>query len=51
MDTAISRHVGLHHDFDVHMVQFIALEHVPIHARGGNIDQLLLQLEARGIKL
>lgn len=46
IETAVSRHVGLHHSFDLHIIKFTALEHVPIHVRGGSVDQTLLQLEA-----
>lgn len=49
MTTAVSRHVGLEHDFDTIMIRFTALEHVPAHVRGGNIDFTFLQLETRWI--
>lgn len=49
MTTAVSRHVGLEHNFDINMIKFTALEHVPIHVRGGSIDHTLLQLETRWI--
>lgn len=50
MKTSVSRHVGLYHNFDLHMIRFVALEHAPTHVRGGSIDQKLLQLEARWIR-
>lgn len=48
METSVS--VGLYHNFDLHMIKFVVLEHVPTHVRGGSIDQKLLQLEARWIR-
>lgn len=47
--TAINRHVALQHDFDPKVICFPTLEHVPVHARGGGIDQKLLQLETMWI--
>ena len=49
MTTALNRHVGCLHDFDLNAVSFSALEHVPIHVRGGGIDQTLHQLETKWI--
>lgn len=49
MDTAFSRHVGLQHNFDINMIKFMALKHVPMQVRGGSIDQTLLQLKTRWI--
>lgn len=49
MDTAISRHVGIYHDFNPNVIKFLALEHVPLSSRGGSVDKMLLQLEARWI--
>lgn len=50
MTTAISRHVGREHNFDVDMIKFTSLKHVPIHVRGGGIDRTLLQLETKWIQ-
>lgn len=47
METPMSRHVGLFHDFSLNTIKFIALEHIPPDVRGGSNDQKLLQLEAR----
>ncbi|XP_040204409.1 uncharacterized protein LOC120936256 [Rana temporaria] len=47
MTTALNRHVGCLHDFDVNSISFAALEHVSLHVRGGGIDQTLLQLETK----
>lgn len=49
MDTASSRHVGIQDDFNPHTIKFLALEHVPLDARGGSVDRTLLQIEARCI--
>lgn len=49
MDTAISRHVGIYHEFNPHFIRFLALEHVPLDSRGVSVDRILLQLEARWI--
>ncbi|XP_040203584.1 uncharacterized protein LOC120935601 [Rana temporaria] len=49
MTTAPNRHVGCLHDFDINSINFAALEHVPLHVRGGGIDQTLLQLETKWI--
>lgn len=49
MTTALDRHIGCQHDFDSGLVLFAALEHVPLHARGGGIDVTLLQLETKWI--
>lgn len=45
MHTAFSQNVGLEHNFDTNMIMFMALEHVPMHVRGGSINCTLLQLE------
>lgn len=47
--TALNRHIASQHDYDSGAVRFAALEHVPLHARGGDIDITLLQLETRWI--
>lgn len=47
METPISRHMGLYHSFQVSKMKFFALEYVPDHGRGGDVDRLLLQ---RGTK-
>lgn len=47
--TAINRHVALQHDFDPQVIGFTTLEPVPLHVRGGGIDQRLLQLETMWI--
>lgn len=47
--TSINRHIAVHHDFNPHVVGFTALEHIPTHVRGGDIDQKLLQLETKWI--
>lgn len=49
METPISRHVGLQHNFDANCLHFFALEHIPPGVRGGDYDKLLLQKEARWI--
>lgn len=46
-----SRHVGLHHNFDPTSIKFFALEHIPAHEWGGDIDKKLLQLESKCIYL
>lgn len=46
METPISRHVGLQHNFDSSCLHFFALEHIPPGDRGGDYDKLLLQKEA-----
>lgn len=48
--TALDRHIGCEHDFDSSLVRFAALEHVPLHARGGGIDGTLLQLETKWLR-
>lgn len=45
--TALNRHIAIVHNYDPGVVCFAALEHVSSHARGGNIDTSLLQLETR----
>lgn len=42
----ISRHMGLHHNFDDTKIHFFALENVPPNERGGDNDMILLQHEA-----
>lgn len=49
METSISRHVGLHHSYNLKCIGFFSLEHLPPHERGGGIDNKLLQLETRWI--
>lgn len=49
METPISRHMGLYHNFDSSKMHFYALEYIPPEERGGNYDKLLLQREARWI--
>lgn len=49
METAVSGHAGTYHNFKPNMIKFMALEHIPIHVRGGSDDKTLLQLEARWI--
>lgn len=51
METPISRHSGLHHGFDLSKINFFALDHIPPHERGGDIDKKLLQLESKCIYL
>lgn len=51
METPISRHVGLCHNFNLNSICFFSLEHIPHHERGGDIDRKLLQLETRWIYL
>lgn len=48
-ETPISRHMGLFHSFQVSKMKFFALEHVPIHERGGDVDKILLQRETKWI--
>lgn len=48
---ALNRHIAKEHNYDPNVVRFAALEHVPSHARGGNIDTTLLQMETRWIHL
>lgn len=47
--TAINWHIATQHNSDPHVIQFSALQHVPPHARGGSIDNTLLQLETKWI--
>lgn len=47
METSISRHIGLYHNFDPLKMKFFALEHVPSHYIGGDIDRVLLQKESK----
>lgn len=49
METPISRHMGLYHSFQVSKMNFFALEHLPTHVRGGDLDRTLLQRETRWI--
>lgn len=49
--TAINRHIAAQHNSDPHVILFSALEHVPSHARGGSIDNRLLQLETKWIQI
>lgn len=49
LETPISHHVGLYHGSDLFKIHFIALDHIPPHERGGNMDKKLLQSEARWI--
>lgn len=49
--TAINRHIAAQHNSDPHVILFSALEHVPSHARGGSIDNRLLQLETKWIHI
>lgn len=49
--TALNRHVATEYNFDPHVVRFAALGQIPSHARGGNIDNSLLQMETRWIYL
>ena len=49
METPISRHMGLFHNFDSSCMHFFALEHIPPGDRGGDYDKLLLQKEAKWI--
>lgn len=46
---SINRHVALKHNYNPQVMGFTALEHVPLHGRGGDIDQKLLQLETKWI--
>lgn len=43
--------MGLYHNHNLAMIGFFALEHIPPHDRGGDIDKQLLQLEAKLIYL
>lgn len=47
--TPICKHVGLHHSFDPADISFTALEVIPDMERGGNVDNKILQKEARWI--
>lgn len=47
--TALNRYVGCQHKYDATLIRLYALEHVPLHVRGGSIDVTLLQLETRWI--
>lgn len=47
MESAIGRHVRIHHQYNPNIIKFMALEHIPLHARAGSVDKTLLQLEAR----
>lgn len=49
METPISRHVGLYHNFNLNSICFFSLEHIPHYEWGGDIDRKLLQLETRWI--
>lgn len=49
--TALNRHIAREHNYDPDVVHFAALDHVPLHARGGNIDTTLLQMETRWMHL
>lgn len=49
--TALNRHVAREHHYDPDVIRFAALEHVPPHIRGGDIDTILLQMETRWIHL
>lgn len=51
----IDNHVGLQHNFDLSVMQFIALECIPEIEKGGNWDQLFaagdpLDLSPKGNK-
>lgn len=49
MQTPISRHMGLFHNFDCSKMHFFALEHISPGDRGGDYDKTILQLEGRWI--
>lgn len=49
METPISHHVGLYHNFNLKTIGFFSLEHLPQQGRGGDLDKKLLQLETRWI--
>lgn len=51
MESLISRHMGLYHNHNLKMIGFFALEYIPPHERGGDIDKKLLQIEAKWIYL
>lgn len=51
METPISRHVDLFHIFDLKVITFMALEHIPLDVQEGSNDQKLLQLESRWIHM
>lgn len=47
----MSGHVGLYHNFDPSKIKFFALDHVPAHEHGGNIDKILLHVKQKGYVL
>lgn len=49
METPISRHVGLCHQFDDTKMHFYALEYAPPNEMGGDYDKILLQCETKWI--
>lgn len=49
MELAISRHIGLYHNFELDDMSFFAIEHVNSSPRGGDIDKHLLKLETQWI--
>lgn len=49
MTTPISRHIGMKHNFDISVMKFVILDHMPLNERGGNLDKSILLREAKGI--
>lgn len=49
LETLISRHLALYHNFDLNMIKFCALEHISLSKRGGTIDKYLLQRGSKWI--
>ena len=49
METPISRHSGIYHEFNSKKMKFSALEYITPGERGGNYDKILLQKEAKWI--
>lgn len=49
METPISRHMGLCHQFDDSKMHFSAMEYAPPNERGGDYDRTLLQRETKWI--
>lgn len=49
LKTPISRHLGIYHNFDLNMITFCALEHIPLSERRGNIDKYLFEHKSRWI--
>lgn len=47
--TPICKHVGLNHSYDPSYISFTALEVIPEPERGGDIDRIILQKEAKWI--